>query len=148
MPCLFPFLPFLICDLLSHSVLKRWLSGTSHLKRQQGPAAVAVVNLSWYLMYTGTGICPWKLSVPCKSPSADWLTFRGLLLDFPERQWGSRWIPELLLRLGIVPQLIGFLLFSWVDFLRGESFWSLSYPVLLQPESQASLSQDAHPQAG
>ena len=29
----------------------------------------------------------------------------------------------------------------WVDFLRGESFWSLFYAVLLQPESQASLGQ-------
>ena len=33
---------------------------------------------------------------------------------------------------------IGLLQFQWVDFLRGESFWSLSYPVLLQPESQVS----------
>ena len=38
--------------------------------------------------------------------------------------------------------------FPWVDFLRDESFWSLSYPVLLQPESQVSLVQDADPQAG
>ena len=30
------------------------------------------------------------------------------------------------------------LLFPWVDFLRGESFWSLSYQVLLQSESQES----------
>ena len=44
-------------------------------------------------------------------------------------------------------KLIG-LLFLCVDFLRGESFWDLSYPVLLQPESQASLVQDADPQAG
>ena len=35
-----------------------------------------------------------------------------------------------------------------MDFLRGESFWSLSYPVLLQPESQASLGQGADPQGG
>ena len=41
--------------------------------------------------------------------------------------------------------LIGFLQFPWVDFLRGESFWSLSYSVLLQPESQG---QSADPQAG
>ena len=29
----------------------------------------------------------------------------------------------------------------------GESFWNLSYPILLQPESQVSLGQDADPQA-
>ena len=40
------------------------------------------------------------------------------------------------------------LLFLLLDILRGESFWSLSYPVLLQPESWASLGQDADPQAG
>ena len=45
------------------------------------------------------------------------------------------------------PQVIGFLLFPWVDFLRGGSFWDLSYPVLLQPKSQASLGQGADPQA-
>ena len=44
--------------------------------------------------------------------------------------------------------LIGLFLFPRVDFLKGESFWSLSYPVLLQPESQASLDQGADPQAG
>ena len=43
-------------------------------------------------------------------------------MDFPERKWGSHWAPELLLRLGTVPQVISFLLFPWVDFLRGESF--------------------------
>ena len=36
----------------------------------------------------------------------------------------------------------------WVDFLSGESLWSLSYPVMLQPESWASPSQGADPQAG
>ena len=46
------------------------------------------------------------------------------------------------------PQLIGFLLWPWVDFLRTESFWNLSYPVLLQPESRASPGQGANPQAG
>ena len=34
-----------------------WLSGPSYLKRQQGPAAVAVITLSWYLMHFGTRIC-------------------------------------------------------------------------------------------
>ena len=43
--------------------------------------------------------------------------------------------------------LIGLLQFPWVDFLRGESFWNVSYPVLLQPESLASLGQGADPQA-
>ena len=43
---------------------------------------------------------------------------------------------------------IGFLPFLRVDFLRGESFWSLSYPVLLQPESQVSPGQGGDPQAG
>ena len=43
---------------------------------------------------------------------------------------------------------LGLLQISWVDFLRGESFCSLPYPVLLQPESQASLGQGADPQAG
>ena len=37
------------------------------------------------------------------------------------------------------------LLFLWVDFLRGESFWSLSYSVLLQPESRVSPGQGADP---
>ena len=49
MPCLFPFLPFLGLGLpLLFSIIKMywWLSGLSHLKRQQGPAAVAVVTLS------------------------------------------------------------------------------------------------------
>ena len=45
-------------------------------------------------------------------------------------------------------KLIGLLQFPWVDFLRGESFWSLSHPVLLQPDSQTSLGQGADPQAG
>ena len=45
-------------------------------------------------------------------------------------------------------KLIGLLLFPLVDFLRDESFWSLLYPVLLQPESQVSLDQVAYPQAG
>ena len=35
-----------------------------------------------------------------------------------------------------------------ISIFRGESFWSLSYPVLLQPESQASPGQGADPQAG
>ena len=43
---------------------------------------------------------------------------------------------------------LGFLLFLWVDLLWGETFWNLSYPVLLQPESQASPVQSAGPQAG
>ena len=47
-----------------------------------------------------------------------------------------------------VPQVIYFFLFPWVDFLRGESFWSLYYPVLLQTESRASLSQGEDPKAG
>ena len=38
-------------------------------------------------------------------------------------------------------KLIGLLQFSWVDFLRGESFWILSYPVLLQPESNLRCPQ-------
>ena len=42
---------------------------------------------------------------------------------------------ELSLRLGTVPKIIGFLLFLWVDFLRGESFRNLSYSVLLEFES-------------
>ena len=113
-----------------------WLSGPSHLKKQIGPAAVAVVILSWCLMHIETGICLLKSH------------FGGPLLDFPERQCGSHCTPKLLLSLGIIPQLTGFLLFPWVDFLRGESFWSLSYPVLLQPESQESPGQDADPQAG
>ena len=37
-----------------------WLSGPSHLKRQQGPAAVAVAILSRCLMCIETGICPLK----------------------------------------------------------------------------------------
>ena len=42
MPYLFPFLPFLVLDLpLLFSVTKG--IGPSHLKRQQGPAAVAAV---------------------------------------------------------------------------------------------------------
>ena len=36
----------------------------------------------------------------------------------------------------------------WMDFLRGESFWSLSYQVLWQPDSQVSLCRGAEPQAG
>ena len=36
----------------------------------------------------------------------------------------------------------------WVDFLMGESFWSLSYPILLKPESQASPGQGIDLQAG
>ena len=43
-------------------------------------------------------------------------------------------------------KLIGLLQFPWADFLRGEAFWSLSYPVLLQPENQLSLGQSADPQ--
>ena len=35
-----------------------------------------------------------------------------------------------------------------MDFLRDESFWTLFYSVLLQPESWASLGQGADPQAG
>ena len=48
-----------------------WLSEPSHLKRQQGPAAVAIVTI---LMSDalGTGICPLKSSVPHKSLSPDW----------------------------------------------------------------------------
>ena len=45
-------------------------------------------------------------------------------------------------------KLIGLLQFPWVDFLRGESFLDLFYPILLQPGSQASLGQGADPQAG
>ena len=45
-------------------------------------------------------------------------------------------------------KLIGLLLFPWVVFLKGESFWSISYPVLLQPESRESPGQGADPQAG
>ena len=44
--------------------------------------------------------------------------------------------------------LIGILLLSWVDFLRDESFLRLSYPVLLQPESQVFLGQGEDSQAG
>ena len=47
MPCLFPFLPFLGLGLpLLFSIIKMywWLSGPSHLKRQQGPAVVAAVT--------------------------------------------------------------------------------------------------------
>ena len=88
----------------------RWLSGPSHLKRQQGPAGVAVITLSCCLMHIETGICLLKSH------------FGGPLLDFPERQCGSHCTPKLLLSLGIIPQLTGFLLFPWVDFLRGESF--------------------------
>ena len=40
---------------------------------------------------------------------------------------------------------IGFLQFPWVDFIKGESFWSLSYPILLQPESQESPGHSADP---
>ena len=53
-------------------------------------------------------------------------TFGGPLLAFPESQWGSHWTPELLLRLGTVQQVTGFLLFPWVDFLRGDL--SEAYP--------------------
>ena len=42
-------------------------------------------------------------------------------------------------------KLIGLLQFPWVDFLRGKSFWNLSYSVLLQPESRG---QGADPQEG
>ena len=42
-------------------------------------------------------------------------------IAFLERQQGSHWAPELLLRLGTVRQVIGFLLYPRVDFLRGES---------------------------
>ena len=44
-------------------------------------------------------------------------------------------------------KLIGLLQFPWVDFLRGESFLDLFYPILLQPGSQASLVQNVDPQA-
>ena len=44
-------------------------------------------------------------------------------------------------------KLIGLLQFLWVDFLRGESFLSLSYPVLLQSESQAFPDEGGNPQA-
>ena len=48
MPYLFPFLPFLGLGLPFLFCYKRywWLSGPSHLKRQKGPATVAVVTLS------------------------------------------------------------------------------------------------------
>ena len=48
-----------------------WLSGPSHQKRQQGPASVAVVTLSWCQMHIGTGICPLKSLVPHKSLCPD-----------------------------------------------------------------------------
>ena len=51
------------------------------------------------------------------------------------------------MRLGTDSQVIGFLLFPWVNFLRGESSWRLSYPVLLQPKSKASPGQGADSQA-
>ena len=70
------------------------------------------------------------------------------LFAFLEKQWSSSWTPELLLRPAIVLQLIGFLLFSWVGLLSGESFLSLSYPVLLQPDSQVSPGEGADPQVG
>ena len=73
-------------------------------------------------MHIRRGICPLKSPVPRKSLSPDWQTFRGLLLAFPEKQWGSHWALELLLRLDTAPKIIGFLLFPWVDLLRGESF--------------------------
>ena len=43
-------------------------------------------------------------------------------------------------------KLIGTLLFLCVGFLRGESVWSLSYPVLLQSESQESPGQSEDPE--
>ena len=47
MPCLFPFLPFLSLGLpLLISVIKGLGGCLDHLKKQQGPAAVAVVTLS------------------------------------------------------------------------------------------------------
>ena len=48
-----------------------WLSGPSHLKRQQGPAAVAVVTIL-ISDALGTGICPLKSPVPRKNLSPDW----------------------------------------------------------------------------
>ena len=46
MPCLFPSLPLLGLGIfLLFSVIRYWwLSGSSHLERQQSPAAVAVVT--------------------------------------------------------------------------------------------------------
>ena len=70
MPCLFPSLPLLgLGLLLLSSVIKgiggpSHLSGPSHLKKKQGPAA--------NLMHTGTGLCPLKSPVPRKSLSPDW----------------------------------------------------------------------------
>ena len=114
-------LPFLGLGLPLMFCYKRywWPSGPSCLKWQQGSPTVAVETLSVYLMHIRTGICPLKsLSLVRVSVQIGKL----LPLAFPERQSGSCWAPELLLRLGTAPQLICFLLFPWVDFLRGESF--------------------------
>ena len=58
MPCLFLSLLLLGLGLLLLFCYKRywWLSEPSHLKRQQGLAAVAVVTLSGCLMHTGIRI--------------------------------------------------------------------------------------------
>ena len=51
---------------------KRYWCKPSHQKRQQCPAAVAIVTLSWCLMHNGTGIRPLKSPVSHKSLSPDW----------------------------------------------------------------------------
>ena len=147
MPCLFPFLPFLGLGLpLLFSIIKMywWLSGPSHLKRQQGPAAVAVVTLSWYLMHTGTGICPLKSLVPHESKSR-LVNFWRASFRCSRKAMGSHWVIAETVHSPTTNRLPSI---SMVDFLRGESYWSLSYPVLLQPKSGASPGQGADPQAG
>ena len=69
------------------------LSGKSHLKRQQSLMSDAhwERNLSF------------KITCPSYESKSRLVKFRGPLLAFPERQWGSCWAPELLLRLGTVP---------------------------------------------
>ena len=150
MPCLFPSLPLLDLGLLLLFSVIKGIGGCLIIssKEAAGSCCCSCFNLILIFDAHGDRNLSLKSPVPHKSLNPDWKTFGGPLLAFPERQWGSHWAPELLLRLGTVPQAIGFLLFPWVDFLRGESVWSVSYPVLLQPESQASLGQGADAQAG
>ena len=98
------------------------MSGPSHLKRQQGSAAVAVVSVC--RVQTGKF---WRAS----------FRFSRKAMRFSLGSW-------VIVETGHSPTTNSIFMGGlpmWV-------FWSLSYPVLLQPESWEFLGQGADPQAG
>ena len=82
----------------------------------------------------------WTASGYLKGASQGCLLGSGLVISYLKKDSDDRE--------GKKKKRVGLLLFLRVDFLRGESFWNVSYQVLLQPESQASPGQGADPQTG